>query len=109
VAGQALVLDAAIVEALDVAAAGIELFTGAPASSASVTNAMPLLPDGVTVREAEVLALIAAGYTNRQIAGALVVSDGTVERHISNLYAKMGARGRADATAYALRHGLARD
>ena len=52
------------------------------------------------------LGLLAAGRTNRAIAEALVLSTGTVERHIANIYAKIGARGRADATAYALRHGL---
>jgi DNA-binding CsgD family transcriptional regulator len=64
------------------------------------------LPGGLTAREAEVLALLAAGATNKEIADRLVISAYTVERHISNLYAKIGARGRADATAFALRHGL---
>jgi len=63
-------------------------------------------PDGITPRESEVLRLIASGKTNREVAEALVLSPTTVERHISNLYAKIGARGRADATAYAIRHGL---
>jgi non-specific serine/threonine protein kinase len=67
----------------------------------------PALPAGLTPREAEVLALIASGHTNREIAAALVLSVGTVERHIANIYGKIGARGRADATAYALRHDLA--
>jgi pimeloyl-ACP methyl ester carboxylesterase/DNA-binding CsgD family transcriptional regulator len=57
-------------------------------------------------REAEVLHLIAAGKSNQQIADQLVLSLRTVERHITNLYAKIGARGKADATAYALRHGF---
>jgi pimeloyl-ACP methyl ester carboxylesterase/DNA-binding CsgD family transcriptional regulator len=56
-------------------------------------------------RETEVLRLIAAGKSNQQIADALVLSLRTVERHITNLYAKIGAHGKADATAYALRHG----
>jgi predicted ATPase/DNA-binding CsgD family transcriptional regulator len=67
----------------------------------------PALPDGLTLREAEVLALIASGHTNREIAAELVLSIGTVERHIANLYGKIGARGRADAATYALRHDLA--
>jgi DNA-binding CsgD family transcriptional regulator len=61
---------------------------------------------GLTEREVEVLRLLAGGSTNRQIAAALVVSVPTAERHVANIYAKVGARGRADATAYALRHGL---
>jgi DNA-binding CsgD family transcriptional regulator len=65
------------------------------------------LPGGLTAREAQVLGLIAGGRTNQEIASELVVSVATVERHISNLYRKINARGRADATAYALSHGLA--
>jgi len=59
------------------------------------------------VREVEVLRLIAAGKSNREIAATLVISEGTVERHVTNLYAKIDARGRVDAAAYAFRHGLA--
>ena len=58
-------------------------------------------------RELEVLRLLAAGESNRQIARRLGLSPHTVERHVANLYRKIGARGRADATAYALRSGLA--
>src|SRR5215471_17918203 len=63
--------------------------------------------DGLTPRELEVLRLVAEGETNVQIARRLGVSTHTVERHVANLYRKIGARGRADATAYALRSGLA--
>jgi DNA-binding CsgD family transcriptional regulator len=63
-------------------------------------------PDGLTGREVEVLRSIAAGASNRDIAETLVVSIRTVERHITHIYAKIGARGKADATAYALRHEL---
>jgi ATP/maltotriose-dependent transcriptional regulator MalT len=62
---------------------------------------------GLTPREAEVLRLIAAGRTSREIAAHLVVSLATVERHITHIYEKLGVRGRAEATAHALRHGLA--
>jgi DNA-binding NarL/FixJ family response regulator len=54
----------------------------------------------------EVLRLIAGGKSNREIADELVLSVRTVERHITNIYAKIDARGKADATAYALRHSL---
>jgi len=54
-----------------------------------------------------VLWLVAAGESNSQIARRLGLSTHTVERHVANLYRKIGARGRADATAYALRNGLA--
>jgi DNA-binding CsgD family transcriptional regulator len=57
-------------------------------------------------RELEILRQIAAGRSNQEIANDLVLSVRTVERHITNLYAKIGARRKADATAYALRHGI---
>jgi ATP/maltotriose-dependent transcriptional regulator MalT len=69
-------------------------------------EALPGLPAGLTPREAEVLALLASGSSNKEIAERLVISGFTVERHITNLYAKIGARGRAEATSFALRHGL---
>ena len=62
--------------------------------------------DGLTAREVEVLRLITGGRTNHEIAEELSVSVRTVERHAANIYAKLGARGRADATAYALTHHL---
>jgi pimeloyl-ACP methyl ester carboxylesterase/DNA-binding CsgD family transcriptional regulator len=60
----------------------------------------------LTQREIEVVGLLARGQTNQEIADHLVVSVRTVERHISNIYHKLGARGRAHATAYALTRGL---
>jgi DNA-binding CsgD family transcriptional regulator len=57
-------------------------------------------------RELEVVRLVAAGRSNREIADTLVLSIKTVERHLANIYGKIGARGRADATAYAVRHEL---
>ncbi|HEU0075029.1 MAG TPA: alpha/beta fold hydrolase [Dehalococcoidia bacterium] len=60
----------------------------------------------LTVRETEVLGLLASGLSNKEIAALLTLAVTTVERHLVNVYAKIGARGRADATAYALRHGL---
>jgi DNA-binding NarL/FixJ family response regulator len=65
------------------------------------------LPDGLTPREAEVLKLIAAGLSNTEIAAALVVSDATVKTHINHVFAKTGARDRAQAVRYAYEHGLA--
>lgn len=63
-------------------------------------------PD-LTRRELEVLKLLAGGETNAEIGRLLGVSVHTVERHVANLYRKIDARGRADATAYAVRRGLA--
>jgi DNA-binding NarL/FixJ family response regulator len=65
-------------------------------------------PDGLTAREAEVLGMLAGGKTNKQIAAELVLSVSTVQRHVANVYAKIGAHGRAEATAYALRRALTR-
>jgi predicted ATPase/DNA-binding CsgD family transcriptional regulator len=65
-------------------------------------------PDGLTPREAEVLDLIAAGRANKQIAGELSISVSTVEQHVTRLYAKIGARGRADAAVHALRRSTRR-
>jgi DNA-binding NarL/FixJ family response regulator len=78
---------------------------GGPVAPAA-TSAAPPYPGGLTAREVEVLRLIAAGLTDKEIAAELVLSPATVRRHAVNLYAKIGARGRADATAYAFRHGL---
>lgn len=64
------------------------------------------LPDGLSAREADVLRLIAAGKSNTEIAAALSISVRTVARHITNLYTKIDARNKADATAYAYRHRL---
>lgn len=66
-----------------------------------------MYPDGLTAREVEVLQLIAVGKSSREIADTLTIAEGTVERHVTNLYGKIGARNRAAATSYAHRHGLA--
>jgi DNA-binding NarL/FixJ family response regulator len=59
-------------------------------------------------REREVLTLVAAGKTNRAIAAELFISEKTVARHVSNIFAKLRLSSRAEATAYAYRHGLVR-
>jgi DNA-binding CsgD family transcriptional regulator/tetratricopeptide (TPR) repeat protein len=62
----------------------------------------PDYPGGLTQREVEVLTLLAQGRTNREIATNLVLSERTVQRHISNIYTKINARNRAEATTFAL-------
>ncbi len=64
------------------------------------------LPAALTVREAEVLRMLAGGCSSRAIASELVLSVRTVERHIANIYLKTAAHGRAQITAYAISHGL---
>ena len=61
---------------------------------------------GLTERELDVLRLVAAGNTNKAIAGELVLSERTVDRHVSNIYAKLDVSSRAAATAYAYEHSL---
>ena len=65
------------------------------------------LPRGLTAREAEVLRLVAAGKTNREIATELVISEHTVARHLQNMFVKLGVSSRSAATAFAYEHGLA--
>jgi DNA-binding NarL/FixJ family response regulator len=93
---------------------------GAPLELAAIADTMlrhglapqPVQPaigqtDGLTRREREVLALIARGYSNRAIASALVITEKTVETHVSNILGKLGCTSRAQAAAYAVEHGLA--
>lgn len=64
------------------------------------------LPAGLSAREAEVLRLVAAGKTNREIARELVLSERTVENHLTHIYGKIGVDNRASATGFAIRNGL---
>ena len=61
---------------------------------------------GLSPREREVLRLVAAGKTNREIAASLVISEHTVARHVQNIFAKLGLSSRAAATAFAFEHDL---
>jgi DNA-binding CsgD family transcriptional regulator/predicted DNA-binding protein (MmcQ/YjbR family) len=61
---------------------------------------------GLTTRELQVLRLLATGTTNRAIAGELSVAEKTVDRHVSNIFTKLGVSSRAAATAYAYQHRL---
>jgi len=61
---------------------------------------------GLTPRETEVLHLVASGRTNKEVASEICVSVATVERHLANIYAKVGVRGRTEATAFAITKGL---
>jgi predicted ATPase/DNA-binding CsgD family transcriptional regulator/DNA-binding XRE family transcriptional regulator len=63
-------------------------------------------PGGLTSRQAEILGYVANGMTSKAIAEKLVLSTGTVDRHIATVYRKLGVANRAQAASYALRHGL---
>jgi len=84
-----------------------ELLGAAPDLEASERRPGPgERPFGLTEREAELLALLATGKTNREIGAQLFISEKTVARHVSNIFDKLGVSSRTAATAVALRHGL---
>ena len=103
--GRRMSLDDVVAEALAIEIPS-EPMPARPLASSGPAPRPSSLPDGLSPREAEVLSLIAAGCSTREIAEQLVISSHTVERHITHVYQKIGTRGRAEATAYALRHGL---
>src|SRR5207248_8507993 len=105
--GYALSLDEAVAaaESLPLVATSSPDPRNAPGMAGRVNLLQPDVA-GLTAREAEVLRLVAKGQSNKEIAAELVLSVRTVERHITNLYGKIDARGKADATAYAIHHGL---
>ena len=70
----------------------------------SLASASPAEEHGLTQRELEVLRLVAAGETNKAISATLVISERTVDRHVSNIFAKLGVSSRTAATAYAYDH-----
>jgi DNA-binding NarL/FixJ family response regulator len=78
---------------------------GAPATSGPATE--PAGEPDLTPREAEVLALIAGGQSNREIARTLFVSEATVKTHVNRIFTKTGSRDRAQAIRYAYAHGHA--
>jgi DNA-binding NarL/FixJ family response regulator len=90
-------LDAAVQQRLVAAVLDVQ-----PSGAA---QAQPL-PDDLSPREGEVLKLIAAGLSNTEIAVALFVGNATVKTHVNRIFAKIGARDRAQAVGYAYQHGL---
>jgi DNA-binding NarL/FixJ family response regulator len=77
------------------------------ALTGNTTPAARTNPDGLTVREIEVLRLMAEGLSNPEIATRLYIGQTTVKTHINNAFAKIGVRNRAEAVRYAYQHGLA--
>jgi DNA-binding NarL/FixJ family response regulator len=106
-AGQAI-LDPGVQQRLLSAAARAPGAPGVPAApGTSGAGAAGGADDELTPREAEVLRLIAAGQSNREIARTLFVSEATVKTHVNRIFAKTGSRDRAQATRYAYTHGYA--
>jgi DNA-binding NarL/FixJ family response regulator len=101
-AGQAI-LDPGVQRSLlaAVTSSGAAASTAAPSSDVSVTDA------DLTAREVDVLRLIAAGQSNREIARTLFVGEATVKSHINHIFTKTGCRDRAQAVQYAFTHGYA--
>jgi DNA-binding NarL/FixJ family response regulator len=102
-AGQA-VLDPDVQRRLLSAAARAPEMPGTPGAPGTTGSREA---DDLTPREAEVLRLIAAGQSNREIARSLFVSEATVKTHVNRIFAKTGSRDRAQAIRYAYTHGYA--
>ena len=85
-------------------------FQVAASGPTETESAPPATSDrlGLTHREREVLALLAAGYTNRRIAESLFISESTAGVHVSNILGKLGVSNRVEAAAMAVRLSLAR-
>jgi ATP/maltotriose-dependent transcriptional regulator MalT len=99
--------------ALDAARATFEALAAGPDLARVAGLAGGTRPQGsgsaataLTAREREVLTLVAAGRTNRDVAAELVISEHTVARHVQNIFTKLGVSSRAAATAFAYRHDL---
>jgi DNA-binding NarL/FixJ family response regulator len=102
-----------LVEAIrTVAAGGTYLYaplaaaTSAPLRGAAWRDAALETPDSLTERETEVLKLMVSGISNREIAKALRIGDGTVRNHVSSIFSKLGVSDRTKAVLYALQNHL---
>lgn len=98
-----------LVEAIRTAAEGRTYLYApltAPKSEAAWMRDAQEEPDALTDRETEILKLMSSGISNREIAQALQLGDGTVRNHISNIFSKLGVNDRTKAVLYALQRGL---
>jgi DNA-binding NarL/FixJ family response regulator len=98
-----------IAQALRAAASGLSVFdprVHATLLAATAARPAPEPADGLTNREVEILALIARGLTNPEIAAQLFLSNHTIKTHISRIFAKTRSRDRAAAIGYAHRHHI---
>ena len=73
----------------------------------STAPAVDALPDGLSPREVQILALVAQGLSNRQVGAALSISEHTAANHMRSILRKTGCANRTEAASYAHRHGLA--
>ncbi|MBR7829460.1 response regulator transcription factor [Actinospica sp. MGRD01-02] len=106
-AGGQSVLDEAVQRRLIAAIGSTGAASAEPTQTTPPASSAP--PAGLTAREVDVLRLIAAGRSNPEIAKELFVSEATVKTHINHVFAKTGARDRAQAVRFAYEHGLVAD
>jgi DNA-binding NarL/FixJ family response regulator len=107
-AAQALAAEIGNPQLLAAAAAALAEITRPDAATAARPQpARPSRPENLTSRQAEVLALLAAGLSNKQIAAELYLSTATVERHLATIYRNLGLGGRVEAARFAMENGLA--
>jgi DNA-binding CsgD family transcriptional regulator len=126
--GRALARAGRVAEATDKLDAAVEIYKGSGAGALWIERVLsarpdgsrrhishprrpaavspPAYPDGLSAREVQVVRLVAAGKSNREIAEALVISRNTVERHVNHILAKTGASNRTQVAGYAHRHLL---
>ncbi|MDQ4055078.1 MAG: helix-turn-helix transcriptional regulator [Actinomycetota bacterium] len=97
--------DSDAAQAHEVAARAAFERLGVPTPRVAVVGSRPL-PGGLTEREAEVLARVVTGASNRDVAASLSISEATVRRHLANIFAKLGVSSRTAAAAWAHEHGL---
>jgi DNA-binding NarL/FixJ family response regulator len=107
------VLPETLIEAIRVLAAGGTYLYSPPVSATARTSVKGSwrdaafdTPDSLTEREREVLRLMASGINNREIADALLLSEGTVKNHISSIFSKLGVTDRTKAVLHAIVKGL---
>ncbi len=102
--GLAMTLEQALAYALDMVPLTRDAGNASPPPG--LTSAVPPLPAALTVREAEVLRLVAQGLTDNDVAARLIISARTVHAHLQSIYSKLGVNSRTAATRFALDHSL---
>jgi predicted ATPase/DNA-binding NarL/FixJ family response regulator/DNA-binding XRE family transcriptional regulator len=106
-AAQALAAEIGNPQLVAGAEAALAEITRPDAAAAQPQPSRPSRPENLTSRQAEVLALLAAGLSNKQIAAELYLSTATVERHLATIYRNLGLGGRVEAARFAMENGLA--
>ena len=106
-AARALAAEIGNPQRLAEAEAALAEVTGPDPAGLALAGQQPVRPQSLTGRQAEVLALLAGGLSNKQIAAELYLSTATVERHLATIYRNLGLGGRVEAARFAMENGLA--